>query len=247
MEALGLLLILALVFGVLAAPSFYTPSKGAPTPATPPYDAAYAAIYDNLMYDQAKNNFELQLLQIPDSAHALDVGCGLGHHVAALPCAAVGLDLSRDMVAAASQRYPNHTFVVGDALNARAFTSGTFTHVLCLNHTLYYFRRKDRLLQNIYYWLDSGGILALHVSDTLSYAPVRVARRGFAYSATLTDSVYRERIERGGVVRRVDHRFYFETVQTVLDMAKACGFLILSMAKYNPPYTGQYLYLLQKP
>jgi SAM-dependent methyltransferase len=242
----ALLLCLAVVVGFLATSAFGKVRKSKYAPAKP-YDAAYAALYDALVYDRAKNEFELALTQIPAQAYALDVGCGLGHHVSALPCPAVGLDLSPAMIEAASKSYPEQTFVVADALDTATFSSETFTHMLCLNHTIYYIQRKDRLLHNMFYWLQSGGILALHLSDSLSFGPVREARTPFRYKATLTDSVYRERITRNGVVRRYEHRFYFETVETILEMAMRCGFILYSMAKYNAPYEGQYLYLLQKP
>jgi ubiquinone/menaquinone biosynthesis C-methylase UbiE len=242
----ALLLCLAVVVAVLATTAFGKVRKSNYA-TTEPYDAAYASIYDALQYDRAKNEFELTLVQIPQQAYALDVGCGLGHHVSALPCPAVGLDLAPAMVKAASTRYPEQTFVVGDALHKSTFSSETFTHMLCLNHTIYYVQRKDRLLHNMFYWLQSGGILALHLSDSLSFGPVREARTPFRYTATLTDSVYRERVTMNGVVRRYEHRFYFETVETILGIAMRCGFILYSMAKYNAPFEGQYLYLLQKP
>lgn len=242
----ALVLCLTVVFAVLATPAFGSRAQPPALAAAQPYDAAYASIYDALVYDQAKTDFELEFLQPAADAYALDAGCGLGHHVAALGCPAVGLDRAPAMVAAAAARYPAHTFVVGDALDERAFSRDTFTHVLCLNHTLYYFRRKDRFLQNAYYWLAPGGVLALHLTDKLSYGPARAMRTQFGYIGAYTGSTYRERYFKGGAERRVEHRFYFETVATVLEIAQQCGFAVLAVAKYAPPYAGQYLYLLQK-
>ena len=242
MEAPALLLCLAVVFAVLATPAFHAQARASST-AAKPYDAAYAAVYDRLMYNAAQNKFEIGFLAPRPESVVLDVGCGLGHHVAALPCDSVGLDLSPHMVAAAAKHYPAHTFKVGDALNKRLFRSGDFTHVACWGHTLYYIQRKDLFFQNAHYWLRPGGLLALHLTDDLSYGPTRPNMSAdFNYRGELRGSIYRERIEKGGAVSRLEHRFYYESVPDVGDIAKRCGFREHSSTEYE----AGHLYLFQR-
>lgn len=242
MEAPALLLCLALVFAVLATPAFLAQAVES-KPAAKPYDAAYAAVYDRLMYSAPQLKAELALVAPQPDSLLLDVGCGLGHLVAGLPCEAVGLDLSPDMVAAAAKRYPNRTFQVGDALNKRLFSTGTFTHVACFGHTLYYFSRKDLFFQNAHYWLTPGGFLALHLTDKLAYGPTRPnVRADFGYRGEQHGAVYRERLVQDGEVRRLEHRFYYESAPTVLDMVKQCGF----RAHSSKDCAAGQLYLFQK-
>jgi SAM-dependent methyltransferase len=236
MDAPALLLCLALVFAVLATPAFFQSGSPNSTVAAKPFDAAHAAVYDRIHYDGARNKVELAFLAPPPDATVLDVGCGLGHHVAALPCDAVGLDLSRDMVEAASARYPAHTFAAGDALHRRNFASETFTHVMCLR-TVYYFPRKDVFFQNAHYWLKPGGTLMLQL-DSLAPPARPNTRADFSYRGTLTGPIYRERITENGVTRNYEHRLYPESVADMLKIAKDCGFQVQK--------SEQNLYLLKK-
>jgi SAM-dependent methyltransferase len=241
MDAPALLLCLALVFAVLATPAFRQSGSPSSTAAAKPFDAAHAAVYDRIHYDGNRNKFELAFLAPPADATVLDVGCGLGHHVAALPCDAVGLDLSRAMVEAASARYPARTFAAGDALHRGAFASETFTHVMCL-HTVYYFPRKDVFFQNAHYWLKPGGTLMLQLTDALAPPARPNTRADFSYRGTLTGPVFRERIAEGGVTRTFEHRLYHESAAVMLKIAKDCGF----KEQASAPYEGGHLYLLKK-
>lgn len=241
MDAPALLLCLALVFAVLATPAFFQRGSPSSTVAAKPYDAAHAAVYDRIHYDGPRNKFELAFLAPPPDATVLDVGCGLGHHVAALPCDAVGLDLSRDMIESASARYPAHSFAAGDALNRRAFSSETFTHVICL-HTVYYFPRKDVFFQNAHYWLKPGGTLMLQLTDALAPPARPNTRADFSYRGTLTGPVFRERISEGGVTRTFEHRLYHESVADMLNIARDCGFQPAASTQYE----AGHLYLLKK-
>ena len=55
---------------------------------------------------------------VPEGASILEVGCGLGDLLAAVkPSRGLGLELSEEMVAAASLRHPSLEFRVGDVEN----------------------------------------------------------------------------------------------------------------------------------
>ena len=111
------------------------------------YDDFYSSIYDMLVYNFVKNDYEVG--QIMNYSHpsqvsvVADIGCGTGHHVALLNDNGVsnitGIDQSASMIKKAKENYPNLDFRVGDATNSGLFYSGTLTHITCLYFTIYYF------------------------------------------------------------------------------------------------------------
>jgi SAM-dependent methyltransferase len=144
------------------------------------YDGFYASIYDDLVYDINKNNFEVgEIVRLtkmePKRSIVLDIGSGKGHHVNALSkqnIKAKGLDISPDMVKSALTKYPNLEFVEGDALTSMVFMPSTFTHILCLYFTMYYMKDKKTFLKNCYDWLKPGGYLALHLVNRDKFNPI---------------------------------------------------------------------------
>ena len=143
------------------------------------YDGFYANIYDYLVYNNIKNDYEIGEIinQTKPTSQSiiLDVGCGTGNHVATLNhdgYKAVGLDNSEAMVAKAQENYPNLDFVRGDALNAMEFQPASFTHIICLYFTLYYFKDKTQFFHNAMKWLMPGGYLVVHVVDRDMFDPI---------------------------------------------------------------------------
>jgi SAM-dependent methyltransferase len=143
------------------------------------YDDFYTSVYDALMFSQIKNQFEIgTIVNVAGPAERsllLDVGSGTGHHAGAFKnkgYSVVGIDLSPSMVAAASKRYPEIDFRVGDALDGSMFSPGSFTHITCLYFTIYYMRDKVRFLKNCFYWLTPGGYLTLHLVDRNAFSPI---------------------------------------------------------------------------
>jgi len=142
-------------------------------------DEFYVNIYDDLLFSQAKNDYEIG--QIINSAGPtsesiiLDVGSGTGHHVGALQKKgfnARGVDLSPVMVAKASENYPDVEFKSGNVLDTMLYPAQSFTHVLCLYFTIYQIEDKKRFLQNAYNWLMPGGMLVLHLVDRTMFDPI---------------------------------------------------------------------------
>lgn len=143
------------------------------------YDEFYSTIYDQLVFSNVKDNYEIG--KIIEKTHPtsesiiLDVGCGTGHHVAALEAQhipAVGIDISGAMIKQAKEYYPDYNFVEGDVLKAVQFRGNSFTHILCLYFTLYYFEDKLTFLKNCMYWLMPGGALVIHVVNRDMFDPV---------------------------------------------------------------------------
>jgi len=143
------------------------------------YDGFYANIYDYLVYNNIKNDYEIGEIinqtKPTNQSIILDIGCGTGNHVATLNhhgYKAVGLDNSDAMIAKARENYPNLEFVKGDAMNGMEFQPASFTHIICLYFTLYYFKDKRQFFNNAMKWLMPGGYLVVHVVDRDMFDPI---------------------------------------------------------------------------
>lgn len=143
------------------------------------YDKFYADIYDYLVFNNLKNDFEIgQIINqsIPSSqSRILDIGCGTGHHVASLSSKGlevIGIDISPSMIKKAKENYPHYKFEVADALNSSEFQLDSFTHILCMYFTIYYFRDKTQFFNNCFNWLKPGGYLFVHLVDRDRFDPI---------------------------------------------------------------------------
>jgi len=142
------------------------------------YDSFYCSIYDDLVLDRVKNNYEVGEIKrlIPtNKSRVLDIGSGTGHHVKLLNKAgynAEGVDKSADMVTRAKNKYKNYRFKQGDALESILYPSNTFTAITCLYFTLYYIKDKRTFFQNCYNWLKPGGYLVIHLVNRDKFDPI---------------------------------------------------------------------------
>jgi len=136
------------------------------------YDDFHSNIYDYLVFDSLKDDYEVGEIinrTSPTSESViLDIGCGTGHHVAKLAgngLNVIGIDISPSMIQKAKENYPHYHFLVGDVLNNNEFKGQSFTHILCLYFTLYYIEDKRRFFNHCYDWLKHGGYLIVHLVD----------------------------------------------------------------------------------
>ena len=143
------------------------------------YDNFYASIYDYLVFNTLKNDYEIgQIINqsSPSSkSRILDVGCGTGHHVASIGSKGldvIGIDISPSMIEKAKDNFPNYKFKVSDALNGSEFESDYFTHILCMYFTIYYFPDKTQFFNNCFNWLMPGGYLIVHLVDRDRFDPI---------------------------------------------------------------------------
>ena len=142
------------------------------------YDPFYASVYDDLIYDRVRNEYEVgQIIQSTRPTHEsliLDVGSGTGDNVAAFVNKgynAVGLDLSPPMVTVAKQKYPGMEFSVGNAEEVMMYPAHTFTHITCMHYTIYEIKNKFLFFRNCYEWLRPGGYLTVHMVDNNEMSP----------------------------------------------------------------------------
>ena len=143
------------------------------------YDPFYADIYDYLVFNNMKDEYEIgQIIKTttPNSKSViLDIGSGTGHHVADLASKGLdvlGIDISPSMVSKAKEQYPDYKYEVSDALDGDKFVSGSFTHIMCMYFTIYYFKDKSIFFNNVMKWLKPGGYLILHLVDRKNFDPI---------------------------------------------------------------------------
>ena len=143
------------------------------------YDDFYANIYDYLVFNNLKDDYEVGYIinsTSPSSqSKILDIGCGTGHHVSSLGSKGLdvlGIDISPSMIDKAKTNFPDYKFNVGDALNNHLFESNSFTHILCMYFTIYYFQDKAQFFNNCFKWLMPGGYLIVHLVERDRFDPI---------------------------------------------------------------------------
>jgi len=135
------------------------------------YDDFYAEMYDGVN-DRDKicqsELFEIIKMTEPTTKNSvfLDVGSGTGCVVNELTNAGYdcyGIDKSDAMNSYAEVKYPHISIKNADVLDPMTFETGLFTHVLCLNMTIYEFPNKRQFFSNSYYWMKPNAYLIVHL------------------------------------------------------------------------------------
>jgi SAM-dependent methyltransferase len=227
------------------------------------YDGFYATIYDQLVFNNLKDDYEITQIvnrTTPTSASViLDVGSGTGHHVAKMSekgLNAVGIDNSQAMVKQAKENYPQYDFQLGSALDINQYKNNSFTHILCLYFTIYYFENKEIFFNNCMEWLMPGGYLILHLVDREKFDPIlppgnplyivspqkyakerithtKITFNNFVYTSNFNleankdVATFEEKFKfNDGKVRKQEHLFYMEDSQDILTKAADAGFIV---------------------
>ena len=143
------------------------------------YDDFYANIYDYLVFNVVKNDYEVGIIknntQPGEISIIADIGCGTGHHVHELVSQnlnVIGIDISPSMIAKAKAEFPAGDFRVGNALDNSLFKFNSLTHILCLYFTIYYFEDKRHFFDNAMDWLMPGGWLIVHLVNRETFDPI---------------------------------------------------------------------------
>ena len=145
------------------------------------YDNFYADVYDYLVFNIIKNDYEVGVVlnnTYPSSKSIIaDIGCGTGHHVDSLRSHnldVIGVDISPSMIDKAKELFPyrQNQFIVGDGLNNNLFIDKSLTHILCLYFTIYYMKDKMKFFYNCMNWLMPGGYLIIHLVDKYKFDPI---------------------------------------------------------------------------
>jgi len=138
------------------------------------YDDFYANIYDYLVFNEIKNDYEIGNIMnntVPSGKSLIaDIGCGTGNHVAKLTSKGldvIGVDISPSMIQKAKENFPyiSPNFKIGDGLDAYLFKANSLTHILSLYFTIYHMKDKMLFFNNCMKWLMPGGYLIVHLVD----------------------------------------------------------------------------------
>jgi SAM-dependent methyltransferase len=229
------------------------------------YDEFYANIYDYLVFSTAKNDFEVGTIinsTNPTEASVIaDIGCGTGHHVHALNSKnlkIIGIDKSPAMIEAAKERFPDSSYMVGDALDNGLFKTDSLTHILCLYFTIYYIKDKRHFFDNAMTWLMPGGYLILHLVERETFDPIlppgnplyivspqkyakeritdtKITFEDFVYSSKFNlekekdIATFDEKFKyNDGKVRKQQQVLYMEDTSNIVNMAQDVGFILQS-------------------
>jgi SAM-dependent methyltransferase len=145
------------------------------------YDDFYANIYDYLVFNKIKNDYEIgtivNLTKPNEKSVIADIGCGTGHHVNDLGTKnlnIIGIDISPSMIKKAKENYPYlaHNFQAGNVLDNFLFKDNSLTHILCLYFTIYYIKDKMKFFYNCMNWLMPGGYFIIHLVDRYKFDPI---------------------------------------------------------------------------
>jgi len=139
------------------------------------YDEFYSEIYDKLYKTEPRSDkeaVEIVNATYPDKDQSvfLDIGCGTGCLVNALKRRgynAIGVDKSKAMIETGKERHADakDSMKCGDAMDPMAFERGTFTHILCMERTVYEIEDKVAFFRNCKHWLQPGGYFILHLVE----------------------------------------------------------------------------------
>lgn len=141
------------------------------------FDEFYVDIYDSLVHDEKKNNYEIdRIFKSRGNSTVLDVGSGTGHHVNLISKIknnnVIGIDNSPAMIKMAKQNYPNLDFRLGNVIDTMQFPANTFSHITCLYFTIYYIKNKQQFFENCYRWLKPNGVLVIHLVNMYKFDPI---------------------------------------------------------------------------
>jgi SAM-dependent methyltransferase len=246
------------------------------------YDNFYANVYDQLVNKTIDSPFEIGT--IINSTHPtsesiiLDVGCRTGSRVSQLSdqnLEVIGIDVSPFMIKKSLMNYPDHKFIVGNALNGGQFQPLSFTHILCLDRIFYTFEDKRQLVNNFIDWLMPGGYFILHVVDVDSYNPMSsnttfpiivttgknpgknpgktIKTNNYDYTSNYTlnnniGTIIEKFQFKNGSVRKQEQQLFMEDKEVILTIVQQCGFTLQSIVDVmNSGYGKQYIYIFVKP
>jgi SAM-dependent methyltransferase len=138
------------------------------------YDNFYGEIYDTLMLPKDRAHYEIQnVIQTvqPSKKHSimLDVGSGTGDliaHLRKLGYTAYGIDKSQAMVDIAHEKMQGKDAIkCADIKDPMTYDPALFTHIFCMNFTIYEIDNKSAFFENCHYWLKNNGYLIIHLAD----------------------------------------------------------------------------------
>jgi ubiquinone/menaquinone biosynthesis C-methylase UbiE len=196
------------------------------------YDDYYVNIYDDLVFNKNKNDYEIGKLitatKPNNKSMFLDIGSGTGHHVSSLKAhgyKAIGIDISSSMIKKSKEIYPDLEFINADVLNHSIFPEEKFTHITCFYFTLYYIQNKQKFFDNCMRWLVPGGFLAIHAVNRDKFDPILPA--GNPFNIVSPQKYAKNRITSTTVkFDEFEYKSNFDIRETVLNSDSPNAFMI---------------------
>jgi SAM-dependent methyltransferase len=160
------------------------------------------------------------------------------------------------MIEKAKTNFPGKNFSVGNALDGTQFNHNSFTHILCLYFTIYYFPDKRQFFDNCMDWLMPGGYLIVHLVDRDRFDPIlppgnplyivspqkyakeRITKTKIHFNDFLYTSNFNLDKENDiasfdekfkfedGKVRKQQQTLYMQDTETILTIAQQSGFTL---------------------
>lgn len=225
------------------------------------YDDVYVNIYDDILFSDITNYNEIgniinNINPISNSI-ILEIGCKTGYNVNVLnkKCKTFGLEESVSFINKARQNFPKlkFNFQVGDPLIALNYLPNSFTHILCLNNTIYKIKNKDLFFENTIYWLKPGGYLIITLFDrtqlnkqVMNFSKLKDNFNYKNYYQIFPNddtAVMKEIITYNDNIIQNEEDLHIPTQRKILNIAKECGFLLISSLKDQ----NKNVYILKKP
>lgn len=142
------------------------------------YDDFYSEIYDEIPSENIDYQVQkvLSMLQPePRFSTFLDVGSGTGHLVDVLKkwgYRAYGIEKSGAMIKKSEEKYPEIEIKNDNVENPMAFDRALFTHIFCIDFTIYEIENKMAFFKNCFYWLQNNGYLIIHLAERTKFTPL---------------------------------------------------------------------------
>jgi SAM-dependent methyltransferase len=225
------------------------------------YDNFYSNIYDDILTDSVVNEYEvgeiINKTGATNESLVLDIGSGTGSQVNLFNqknIPAFGLDISPSMVSIARNNYPNHEFRVGDATNIMIYPAHTFSHITCLNNTIYEMKDRAHFIKNSYEWLMPGGYFVLQLSNSFNHLNNSKKYDKFVYNSNFdiikgNIGIFNETFkDNDNKVRKQQRKLFISGNHQIINMVKDEGFILQGQFDLSPVnQKEQIIYLFYKP
>ena len=138
------------------------------------YDDFYSNYYDTIHLNNKllKNEIEeiSKIISNSKNNNVLDIESRTGHVVGKLSKInsnnkITGIDNSKYMISYANKKYPKCNFIKDNILKLKHIEKNSYSHILCLGRTIYYFnnKEKDLFLDNCFDLLNYNGIFIINL------------------------------------------------------------------------------------
>jgi len=159
------------------------------------YDEFTAEIYDGVNNRHSicqRELFQIIKMTEPSTANSvfLEVGSATGtvlNQLASAGYNAYGIEKSDAMIGFTESNYPDLSVKSGDVLDPMSYENGLFTHILCLNMTIYEFADKRQFFSNCYYWMKPNSYLIVHLAQ-----PSKMSARKYLKFKGFMTTMYEE-------------------------------------------------------